>query len=509
MAAGAGLLSNPAHRDRNIAAAVTSEQLVSNPTLATIIGTLTTHTVGTGLNLDARVDGAAIGLTEDETHALNETIEKRWTQYAQNPLECDLSGRFTVHDLASCAFISWLTTGETLAAVDWRRSKDAETGTKLALLEPRQIDLRTQSEPAGFNTFQGVSFDARGRIDALWLRRVALGDSFKPGDSQRYPMRTSWGRAKLHFGLELLFPGQIRGLSPIVAALAPSQDRLMTQELMVASQALQASYAISLKSELPPANALSSLAVSDEASGAASTLGMREEWYSKAPIKVSPGVINVLAPGDKLRFNRPDALTSAYDPFNKALIREAARAAGAMVEDISGDFSQTSFSASRLATELPHRITLRRRKMIVERFYRSIFEAWLEEQIERGLIETPPHARPFWQCRNAYCQSVWLGQGRVEADRKKSAEATILELDAGLTTYGDALAERGISFEEMLERRQAEHKALKASGLLGESIFVGKVSTNVVAAEDAVDGDEAPKAPAKEESITWESQNEE
>ena len=231
---GMPLLSNPAHRDRSLAAAVTSEQIVSNPTLATIIETLTTHTVGTGLRLDSRVCADEIGVTEDEAHGLAETIERRWEQWASNPLECDLTGRFTIYDMAATAFISWLCTGEVIYSIDWAPARDTETGTKVALLEPRQIDLITRTAENG-NVFQGIEFDARGRISALWLRRTPTGDTFKVGISERYATRTAWGRQKLVFLIEQLFPHQIRGLSPLVAALGPSQDRLMLQEVTTAS----------------------------------------------------------------------------------------------------------------------------------------------------------------------------------------------------------------------------------------------------------------------------------
>jgi capsid protein len=252
----------------------------------------------------------------------------------------------------------------------------------------------------------------------------------------------------------------------------------MLQETTVASQALQAAYAITLESQLPPAQALGGLVVSEDGYD---PLAAREKWYqATGGVKINPGTVNVLSPGDSLKMNRPNGLSGDYGEFNSALIREASRAAGALVEAISGDFSKTSFSASRLAVELPYRITLRRRKMIVERFYRAIFEAWLEEQIERSLIQLPPGAKPFQQARSAYTNAVWLGSGRVEADRKKAAEATALELSMGLTTFAEACSDRGLSFEAILEQRVQEQKALEASGSLGKSIFpAGRVTTQI------------------------------
>ncbi len=459
-----GQFGNMAHRERGPAAAVSTELAVANPTVATILGTLDTHTVGTGLTLSSRPDATALGIADKAAQALSHAIETRWNAWAADALECDLAGRHTIHDLASAAFKHWLMTGEVLSTLDWYRPAGVETGTKVSLLDSRQIEARTQTGD-GFNSFMGVAFNAQGRASGLWLRNAPLGALVQTATAALVPMRTRWGRPKVLHTFEMIAPGQVRGLSPIVAALTPAHERAMLQELTVAGTALHNSFAVTVESDLPSSQALNALKVDDMEGGAFDPIALRAEWYDKAKIKLGAGTISHLAPGDKLKFNKPEALQQAYDPFQKALTREASRAAGAMVEDISGDFSQTSFSASRLATELPYRLTLKRRKAIVEKFYATVFEAWLEEQIERGFIELPAGAPPFWAARKAYCCAQWLGNGRVVADAKKAADATQVELKLGLTTLRDALAERGLDLEETIRQRKAERDMLRDAGL--------------------------------------------
>ena len=147
-----------------------------------------------------------------------------------------------------------------------------------------------------------------------------------------------------------------------------------------------------------------------------------------------------------------------------------------MVEEISGDYSKTSFSASRLAQELPFRLTLRRRKLILERFYGDIYGAWLDEAIETQAIVLPRGAPNYWDFRNAYLNCRWLGIGRAEPDRKKAAEADALELELGLVTFEDALAARGLDLETHLANIKSERALMREAGL-DQAFFPGSVST--------------------------------
>ena len=92
------------------------------------------------------------------------------------------------------------------------------------------------------------------------------------------------------------------------------------------------------------------------------------------------------------------AVSNTYDAFDKSIQRRAAKAAGVSAESLTGNYAEVNFSASRLAEALPNLINDIRRKQVVERFYKSVFTAWLEEQINLGAIEIPKNARGFYEC---------------------------------------------------------------------------------------------------------------
>lgn len=455
-------------RERNQASAVATDLASSNSVIATLLENLTTHNVGAGLTLSSKLDAAALGITPEEARALSSAIEKAWRQWADNPLECDLTGRHSLHEMAAAGFQTWLRTGELLATVDWQKMPHASTRTKLQLLDPSQLDQsRTVVGPeTGQSTIAGVIFGVQGRVVGYYIIPVKTGQWVQAQQPVVVPATTSWGRQKVIHLFELKTAGQLRGLSPLVAALTPSHEKASLGEFTLDAALLQTQYALTIESDLPYDAALRGLQVEGASPSpfVADPLGSRLEFYKGASIDAAPGRINHLAPGDKLKMNRSETPNATFEPFDRSLARSASKAAGSSYEDVSGDYSAVNFSASRMASETPHRINMRRRKSITERFYRAAFAAWLEEAMETGVVELPKNAPPFYAAKSAYLQSKWLGQGRVQPDPLKAAQATVLELTNNLTTLGDALAERGMDLEETLEARKTERDMLKAAG---------------------------------------------
>ena len=336
------------------------------------------------------------------------------------------------------------------------------------MLDAGQLDRTKNVTDATGATFAGVTTDGRGRVLGYWLRPYVAGKLFNAPMPTFVPVATSWGRVKVIHLFDLTASGQVRGLSPLVAALTPAHEKNTLQEYTLVAAMLGTSFAITVESDFPPQVAFDGLRTVNVDGNAVAPLDpvtMRAQWYGKQRIEPKPGIVNHLAPSDKLKFNKAEAPNSTYAEFDKSLTRSAAKAAGSSYEDASGDYSKTSFSASRMAMELPHRIMTRRRAAIVERFYQAVFGAWLEEEVETGRLKLPPGAPAFWEAKDAYCAARWLGIGRVSPDPKKQAEADVLEIENNLATLTDKLGERGRDFDEWLAERKHEVEALKAAGL--------------------------------------------
>jgi lambda family phage portal protein len=473
-------------RERVTASAIAHDLVTSNPVLAAIVENLETNGVGTGLTLSSKPCAKTLGISDEDARKLSHDIETAWSAWANNPLEVDQAGRFNLHELAGAAYYSALLSGEIVAVMNALKCKDARTRTKVCLLDARQLDATISGQRDGLHTVQGVAFDNRGRRVGYYLRNLPLGNFIQQPLAQFVPSHTSWGRPKVFHKFMLKDPRQVRGLSPLVAALTPSHERESLAEFTLANAMLQTQFALTIESDLPPQAAFGSLEVNNDMSGMNGFVQMRGDWYSRAKISPQPGTCNHLAPGDKLKFNKVENPSATFESFDRSLTRKAARAAGVSYSDVSGDYSQTSFSASRMESEMPFRTTMKRREALIVPFYKTVFDCWLEEAIETGAVELPAGAPPFWQAREAYLQCKFLGLGRFSPDPLKAANADIVMLENSLVTLEEVLAERGKDFEAHIAQVVAERKILAANGIT----YPGAVTTQM--RDETIEDDNAP-----------------
>lgn len=235
----------------------------------------------------------------------------------------------------------------------------------------------------------------------------------------------------------------------------------------------------------------------DKAGNTENWTDARESFYGKAKITPQPGTINHLAPGDKLHFHKSETPNNTFEGFDRSLTRKSAKAVGSSYEDVSGDYSGTSFSASRWAAALPHEINLVRRKNICEHLYRCVYETLVEEIIERGVVDLPPNAPPFSrETKAAYCGAKFLGRGMIQPDPKKASEAQLMRLENGLATFAEIIGEDGKDLETHVEALVAERDLLAQRGL-NHPFYVGATTTQKRLSAEDVEDEPQPTKPTK------------
>lgn len=452
------------NREAHRAASIASDFQFSNPTVATIFDTLETTGVGTGLTVSSKPDADALGISPEEARALAHAMETKFATWAANPLECDWTGRFDLHQIAATAYRVALVTGEVLAVMGWNRHPGGRYFSKVNLLNPGQLDTFFTRFIDNMRVLQGVAFDEAGVLVGYFIRSAPLGNTFVNPMPKFIPTRTRFGRRLVVHIFEAKDARQIRGVSPIVAALTPSQDKAFLGERILAAAAVQASFAMTVESD--DVTVREGLGAEDELAAFKAWAEAREIYYGRNALNIAPGKVNFLPRGDKLRMNTPGSPNAEFDAYDKSLNRQAARAAGSTYEDTSGDYSNTNFAASRMANHVPSLLNAKRRRNYVEGLYRAAYECFVEEAIAMGEVELPKNAPPFWSMRDAYCKASFLGSPPPEPDKLKAANAAKTELELGLSTLTDALAARGTDFESHVETLQSEREVLRAAGFV-------------------------------------------
>jgi len=340
-----------------------------------------------------------------------------------------------------------------------------------------------------------VHFDKRGRVVGYWLLPNVTGQQLQGAAPVFVAASTPWGRPKVLHAFQAIDAKQCRGRSPLASVLTPSMEKATLSEFTLAQALVQTMFATTVESDLPSGPALrgvmpaEDIPFGNEGGGGPSLPDMianRQQWYEGAPIQATPGTINHLYIGEKLKMHRAESPNSTFESYDRTLARTAAKAGGSTYSDLTGDYSKESFSSSRMGAELPHRINLRRRNDVVVPFYKAAFRCALEEAIAIGDVTLPKNAPAFWDGPDLYCKANWLGQGRVQPDEKKHIEALILAVQNNLMTLEEALAERGLDFESVVEQRKVEHEALAAAGLS----MPGVVNTQRRINEEEEEGEE-------------------
>ena len=427
------------------------------------------YTVGTGLRLGSKPDATALGWTNDEAAKWAQDVERRWEAWANRPIECDIEGKSTIGKMQAQAMRSFFAFGEVLNTIPFvRRGIGSQYGTKVQMLSP--LRLVQDSNPP--DLIQGVRTDAMGFPLSYRIKQA-------PNAVPQYrdiDARDPWGRQIVNHVFDGQ-PGQRRGIPPITPALRVMRQFDQLADATLTSTLLQTIFAATIKSPEPTEDVLQAFQDLVEQAAQRSGTGevpspfesmllMREGWYDKTQIDLGQhGKIAHLAPGDELDFHASQHPSGNYELFAKFLLREVARCLGLTYEDFTGDYVEATYSSVRMATSAMWMITIYRRVNIIAPFLDPIFEAWLEEDIERGWTPFPGGVDAYIANRGAAARAHWRGPAKPQADDSSFASAVETLSHLGVITDEWICGEMGEDWEDIYEQRQREMQKRKALGL--------------------------------------------
>lgn len=424
---------NPALRDQRdevfasytMAAARAIDAMHNSGWIAGAVDQAIASTIGTGLRLAARPDRETLGWTDDEANDWSETVERRWSMFADRPIECDAAGKMSMGQMTDAVMRAYYSHGEALALLPYVKRNESSRGTKVQLLQPHRL---VQDTNLAIRMWQGVSVDQYGLPQSYRIR--AREDLFNAGVFGPWidiRARDQAGRPQvvhLFEGRE----GQMRGITPLAPALRTVKQYDQLSDATLQAALIQAIFAATITSDGPTEEVLRALQSEDEQDGGTRSidnlLGAQAAWYQNSKIDLgSGGRITHLFPGNKLDFARSEHPNSTYEAFAKFLLREVARCLGMTFETMTGDYTGATYSSVRMAGSEIWPIILRRRSHIAGRFCQTVYEAWLEEQIEDGLIPFPGGIMGFLAHRQAAVQANWRGPAKPQADDLKTSKA--------------------------------------------------------------------------------------
>ena len=352
-------------------------------------------TIGTGLRLAAKPDEKALGWSPDMASEWARQVESRWENYANRPTECDVRGESTLGKLTAQALRSYFAYGEITAALPYRRRPGGQYGTKLQMISPPRL---TQ-EIIPPNLFYGVRRDDVGFPLAYRIRSPV--DGYTPYEVREIPARDGYGRPQFMLVFDGVV-GQPRGISPMVAVLKVLRQYEQLSDATLTQALIQAIFAASIKSPDPTEVTLQAFQefaeqqlAKDKTGGQPPTsiealFELRGGYYEGTKIDLERhGKIAHLAPGDELTFHGNMTPNAIYESFVRVLLREIARALGVTFEEMTGDFSNATYSSVRMATSTIWGIVQYRRANLLGPLLSGVYEAWLGRRSTTGGRRSP------------------------------------------------------------------------------------------------------------------------
>ena len=420
---------------------------INSPLGAAAIGALTSGVIGDGLKVFPRIRRDVLNLTAEEARSWSRRVKQEFELWSG---QCDYLRRNTFAEIQSIAFEAQLVDGDSFILFKREEPTAREPySLRLQVIEAGRVATppggTVEGTHEGNRIINGIEVDAQGRLAAIWVSN-RLWDEASLTEPQLTWQRVEWfGAASgyknvLHLCKDAR-PGQYRG----VPVLAPAVESLK-QVSRYADAELTGSIIRSL---------FSIFFTQQTTLDINQTLG---EELDVSDFKLgSPSVMALPAGVDVKAIGNQNA-QSTFEAFTTAFVKQVAASIGLPFEVLMKHF-QSSYSASRAALQEAASTYRQRKAAFVADVCKPVYEQFLMEAVSTGRISAPGFYEPLK--RAAWLSADWFSEGSHFVDPVKEAQASVIRLNNGLTTYRKELAElNGLDFDDVLETLKEERAIL-------------------------------------------------
>ena len=402
------------------------------------------NAIGTGIKPQSMV--------QDQT--TREAIHSLWWDWCE---QADAAGLTDFYGLQGLATRAMLEGGEALIRLRYRRSEDGlPVALQIQVLEAEHLPTTMNRDMPGGNVIRsGIEFDRLGRRVAYHLYRA------HPNDGLLAPMSSNAGgggmdtvRVDVSEVIHLfrpLRPGQIRGEPWLTRALVKLNELDQYDDAELVRKKTAAMFAGFITRMAPEDNLMGESAA--DANGVA-LAGME------------PGTLQILEPGEDIKFSAPADVGSSYAEFMRQQFRAVAAAMGITYEMLTGDLTQVNYSSIRAGLlEFRRRCEALQHGVIVHQLCRPIWRAWIDQAVLEGALDLPGYRKD----RRTYQAAKWIPQGWSWVDPQKEFNAMKLAIRAGLMSRSEAISGNGYDAEDVDREIAADNARADALGLVFDS----------------------------------------
>jgi lambda family phage portal protein len=439
------------------------------PLAAGAIETLDTNVIGEGLYPAPNVDGAALGLDEEQTADLNRELADKFELWAADPRECDFESKDSFYTKQSIVFVSMLLSGDCPVLFPLRQRQGRLFELKLRVLEADRIVNPGVSDPKS-NIFSGVELSSEGELAAYHISEkhpLAIGAAaigswyriFQPGKTYRVePFGALTGRRNMVLVMRPERPEQRRGVPILSVCLELLKQMGRYVDATVVGAVIQSYFTAFITSEFPDPTIFDSLLTEEQ----------KKEITNLNPynVQLGPGIVNFMRPGHAVNFATPTQPQATFGEFTISVAKFIGCATGIPYEVLLKQYN-ASYSASR-AAQLDFWKRVRKwRALMVDGFCQPSYEEWLMDAIELGRIErfSGDWNDPF--IRRAMLRCIWTGSGAGSLDPQKEVAAADMKVRCGFSTIERESAElNGSNYHDNIRQQASERVEFEENDLL-------------------------------------------
>ena len=426
------------------------------------------------------------GIKPQSTHgdpAIKEKIQTTWLEWTKESDAHGLCGFYGQQALIARAMIEG---GEVIVRL---RNRDERDGLivplQLQVLEPEHLPAElNQDLPNGNKIRAGIEFDRIGRRRAYHIFREHPGEKpmlFKAGETVPVPV------SEVCHIFKPLRPGQLRGEPWFAQALVKLHelDQYDDAELVrKKTAALIAGFITKPDPEL-------SVGGEDD---------KEPDEDGAVPVTWTPGTMQVLLPGEDIKFSEPADLGGQYGEFMRVQLRSIAMGLGLTYEQFTGDLTGVNYSSIRAGmVEFRRRMEQLQRMVLIHQLCRPVWARWMDQAVLSGALDLPDYANR----RREYLAVKWIPQGWQWVDPQKEFNAIIWAIRAGLLSRSEAVSTYGYDIEEIDREIAADNKRADDNGLIFDS-DARKVSRNgnkITTESDADDIEDAKSRKSESSEV--------
>jgi lambda family phage portal protein len=342
--------------------------------------------------------------------------------------------------------------------------KTAPLGFRIKLLEYSYLDRKLNGKEGRNRIVRGTELDARDTPVAYWLK-----PSIEPGDtrkSRRYPIEEI---------AHTFVPTRVGSLGGICWYAPAMMHIRMLEDILISAQQRQATaQSFTAFIRLPPGYQEESAGrnitkpgtkkseekaiETDDRGFAKSTRTdeklkrkIKNDEYVRGLSEIRPNTFYILRPGEEIELATPPApidLASIIKP----IVMFISKCTGLSYETILGDFSNGSYSATRMSNIQPVLWTKSRREMITNRFLQKVW-AWIVDGLDtKGYDMTG-------------IEHKWQFPEIVSAHPKEDLEMTWDRIHHNAGTVSEYIRSTNRDPEMVFKERAEEIRKMKELGL--------------------------------------------